>query len=93
MATFYFTYGIGDCRGQAYQRGGWTEVEAEDATQAVALYTAFHPLVNGLIPCSGVALSRDEMAKDYMGPGSNMLAEGNGGKFCRERISAKQEVF
>ena len=93
MATYYFTYGVGDCKGQAYQYGGWTEVEAENAEQAVALYKVFHPLVNGLLPCCGVALSKDEMAEDYMGPGSNMLAEGNGRKFCRDRITARREVF
>lgn len=43
MATYYFTYGLGEDTNQAYSRG-WTEVEAEDARQAVDLYKAFHPL-------------------------------------------------
>ncbi len=94
MATYYFTYGIGQDTNQAYQGGGWTEVEAESAEQAVEIYRVFHPLTkDGLLPCCGVALSKDEMAKDYMGQGSNMLAEGNGGKFCRDRIVVIREVF
>lgn len=96
MATYYFTYGLGEDTKQAYQGGGWTEVEAENAEQAVALYKVFHPLTDeGLLPCCGVAYTYDHMVREY--PSAlgrmSMLKDGNGGKFCRDRISAKQEVF
>ncbi len=95
MATYYFTYGIGEDTKQAYQGGGWTEIEAEDAKQAVEIFKVFHPLVNGLLPCCGVAYTYSQMAMEhpsFMGR-TSMLKEGNGGKFCRERITVTREVF
>ena len=90
MATFYFTYGLGDDTKQAYQGGGWTEVEAETSYQAVEMYKEWHPPINGFLPCCGVAYSRENMLKPlrFCG-GRSMLEEGNGGKFCRERITAR----
>jgi hypothetical protein len=84
--TFYFTYGLGDPKetGQDYQ-GGWTEVEAEDLWKAVDIYKIFHPCTNNLLPCSGVALMEGQMGK--------MLATGNGGKFCHDRITVTREVM
>lgn len=82
--TFYFTYGLGDPAetGQDYQ-GGWTEVEAPDVWKAVDIYKVFHPCLDGL-PCSSVALTERQMGK--------MLTNGNGGKFCHDRIVAMREV-
>ena len=83
--TFYFTYGLGDPEetGQDYQ-GGWTEVEAESVLKAVDIYKVFHPSVNSLLPCCGVGLTELQMGK--------MLTEGNGGKFCHDRIVVTREV-
>lgn len=83
---FYFTYGIGDPEqtGQDYQ-GGWTEVEAPDVRKAVDIYKAFHPGVNNLLPCCSVALTDLQMGK--------MLTNGNGGKFCHDRITVTREVL
>ncbi len=92
MSVFYFTYGVGEDTNQAYQGGGWTEVEAENARQAVELYKAFHPLTaDGLLPCCGVAYTHEQMAKVY--PWGCLLTNGNGGKYCRERIYACREVI
>ena len=83
--TFYFTYGLGDPEetGQDYQ-GGWTEVEAESVWKAVDIYKVFHPSVNSMLPCCGVALTERQMGK--------MLTTGNGGKFCHDRIVVTREV-
>lgn len=89
--TYYFTYGLGQDTNQAYQGGGWTEVLADDRRQAVELYKAFHPLVNGLLPCCGVAYTHAQMAE--VKPWGCMLTDGNGGKFCRDRIRATREVL
>lgn len=84
MATFYFTYGYDDDN-QAY-KGGWTEVEADTAREAVAGYMAYHPAnERGLIPCCSVAYSRQHMEK------SGMLKKGNFGIFCHDRITIKRE--
>lgn len=86
MSKFYFTYG--SCSSTQPFDGGWTEVEADDARQAINLFKAVHPLVNGLIPCCSVALTEEEMRK-----GSDMLKHGNFGKFCQERISINHDVI
>lgn len=93
--TFYFTYGLGDDTNQAYQGGGWTEVEASDARTAIEAYKVFHPVTkNGLLPCCGVAYTHDQMAKEYRTiPGHSMLKDGNGGKFCHDRIRITREVI
>ena len=94
MATFYFTYGQGDPEDtrQAY-KGGWTEVEAETPGQAVAAYKIFHPLTeNNLLPCCGVAMTREQMAEPYGYVSGGMLQEGNGGYFCHDRITIRREV-
>ena len=97
MATYYFTYGIGEDTDQAYQGGGWTEVEAPDAGTAIKAYQVFHPLTkDGLLPCCGVAYTHEQMAKEYkVGPwnGHSMLTDGNGGKFCWDRITVAREVM
>ena len=84
--TFYFTYGLGDPEetGQDYQ-GGWTEVEALNSKMALDMYRIFHPEnLNGLLPCCGVAYTDLQMGK--------MLTNGNGGKFCHDRITVTREV-
>lgn len=96
MATYYFTYGIGEDTNQEYQGGGWTEVEAPDAKTAIEAYKVFHPVTkDGLLPCCGVAYTHEQMAKEYKyGPrGYSMLKDGNGGKFCRDRITIIREVM
>lgn len=91
--TYYFTYGIGDDNNQAYV-GGWTEVTADDARKAIEAYKIYHPLTkDGLLPCCGVAYTYEQMAKPYkLFPGKSMLKDGNGGKFCHDRIVIKREV-
>lgn len=84
--TFYFTYGLGrpEITSQAFQ-GGWTEVEAPDVRTAIKAYETFHPVnEHGLMPCCGVAYTELQMGK--------MLTEGNGGKFCHDRIKYQYEV-
>lgn len=91
---FYFTYGIGEDPNQAYQGGGWTEVEAPDPGTAIKAYQVFHPVnKNGLLPCCGVAYTHEQMAKVYKYASGSMLTEGNGGKFCRDRITITREVL
>lgn len=93
MATFYFTYGMSSPV-QAYCKG-WTEVEADSAREAVRLYKIHHPLTaDGFLPCCGVALTREQMAEEYL-PGCSMLTEGNGGAFAHDRITGpnEREVF
>lgn len=95
MATYYFTYGIGEDTDQAYQGGGWTEVEAPDAMTAIKAYKVFHPVTkDGLLPCCGVAYTHEQMTREYkFFPGQNMLKNGNGGKFCRDKITISREVM
>ena len=91
MATFYFTYGM-DSDKQAYKKG-WTEVEADTRQEAIAGYLAYHPAADGLLPCCGVAYTREQMAKPYKyGSGGSMLEDGNGGVFCHDRITIKRET-
>ena len=96
MATYYFTYGLGDTKStnQAFQ-GGWTEVEAENSLIALKAYKVFHPVnENGLLPCCGVALTEAQMECPYSSrQGYNMLKDGNGGKFCHDRITISREVM
>lgn len=92
MATYYFTYGLGEDNNQAYV-GGWTEVEADSATEAVEAYKVYHPTNdNDLLPCCGVAYTHAQMAKPYKYAPGSMLEEGNGGKFCHDRIVIRREV-
>ena len=83
--TFYFTYGCGDPdeTNQSYQ-GGWTEVEATSAAEAIGAYKVYHPTRDGILPCCSVALIDAQMG--------NMLAKGNCGKFCHDRIVINREV-
>ena len=92
MSTYYFTYGMSS-PAQDYCKG-WTEVEANSSWEAIKLYKRFHPPREGLLPCCGVALSRDQMAEEFM-PGVSMLKEGNGGVFAHDRITGpnEREVF
>ena len=94
MATYYFTYGIGDDNNQDYV-GGWTEVEAPNVRTVIEAYKVFHPLTkNGLLPCCGVAYTEEQMSKEYkFFPGQSMLKDGNGGKFCHDRITISREVM
>lgn len=73
---FYYTYGS---EGQDFE-GGWTEVEAENRSQADKLFLLFHPLRNGCIPC-GEVYTESEMKE------TEMWTKGNFKKFCQERIS------
>lgn len=89
---FYFTYGVGDCQEQAFQYGGWTEVEAPDSMTAVEIFRMAHPPVHGLLPCCSVALTEHAMRRPYSQHDKRcMLEEGNGGKFCRERLSLNEK--
>ena len=93
MATYYFTYGIGDPNNQDYV-GGWTEVEADSIEDAITAYKMYHPVnEHGALPCCGVAYSREQMAKPYKYAPGSMLEDGNGGKYCHDRITLKREVM
>lgn len=93
MSTFYFTYGIGEDNGQDYA-GGWTEVEAETRSEAIKAYKMYHPPKHdNLLPCCGVAYTREQMEKPYKHFPGSMLTDGNGGVFCHDRITIKREVI
>lgn len=82
MAKYYFTYGAG---AQPFY-GGWTEVEASDRQTAYAAFKAYHSKnANGCLPfCS--CYTEEEFAA------SGMLAEGNFGRRCHERICLSREL-
>lgn len=93
MATYYFTYGMSSPV-QAYCKG-WTEVVAGSREEAVRLYKLHHPLTkDGLLPCCGVALTKEEMEREYL-PGISMMKDGNGGVYVHDRITGpdEREVF
>ena len=83
MKNFYFTYGT---EGQPF-RGGWTQVQAEDESQACAMFRAVHPdKIPGLLNCSSVY---DEEHFNR----TAMSVQGNFGHRCHEIISIMvQEV-
>lgn len=94
MAKFYFTYGS-NSKNQDYV-GGWTEVEADSAREALDVYRYYHPGRDGVLPCCGVAYTKEEMARPYKygtRAGESMLTEGNFGKFCHDRIVMRREVL
>ena len=77
MKNYYFTYGSSP---QYPFCGGWTVVVAEDKRKAMAAFRAYHEdAKEGVLNCAFV-YDQAEMEK------SGMLASGNEGEFCRERI-------
>lgn len=82
MAKFYFTYGSGGSS-QAFT-GGWTEVEAENIVTAQRAYAVFHKPVDGVLPYA-FSYGEDEFRK------TGMLARGNYGVKCHERITITRE--
>lgn len=71
MERFYFTYG---CEGQDF-RGGWTRVISDDRETAIKAFTIYHPMRNGLIPCSSI-YSEQEFEKTRMGQSGSNLGAG-----------------
>lgn len=85
MAKFYFTYGSDDPH-QAH-KGGWTEVEAENAQAAEMAYRAYYPKnERGLMPYAFM-YSEDVF---YRG---DMPTEGNYGAYCWDKIKLTREVL
>ena len=85
MAKFYFTYGSDD----PYQahKGGWTEVEAENARAAEMAFRAYYPKnEHGLMPYSWMYAEREFNL-------SSMPENGNFGAFCHDRITLTREVL
>ncbi len=89
--TFYFLYDYLNIAPdtQDYE-GGWTEVEAHNVSEALKLYQQFHPSrKGGVLPCTGVGYTEFQMSYRFKhGPnkGKTLMEEGNGGKFCHDRI-------
>lgn len=80
--TFYFTYGTD---GQPFV-GGWTEVEAPDASAACAVFRLYHPdKTPGILNCSSV-YKEDEFKA------SSMYESGNFGRRCHETITLRHTL-
>ena len=77
MQKFYFTYGT-DCDHPF--KGGWTEVEAEDLTQAIRLFQVVHQ--DTPHKCLNCAFVYDEESFKK----TSMYTRGNFGAFCHESI-------
>lgn len=81
---YYFTYGASPT--QPYI-GGWTEVEANSRYDASQLFCAVHPrTASGWINCASI-YSEEELRA------TRMLAEGNRGRRCVERIRLEVDVL
>ena len=74
---FYFTYASEEC-GMPFI-GGWTEVEAENADDAVSKFKAAHPTPGNDDVINCCSLYDEELFKRTL-----MLEKGNFGKFCQE---------
>lgn len=76
MKTYYFTYGRSET--QPFN-SGWTEIVADSAREALRLFDAIHPPVNGIRPCAFV-YDEDEFKQ------TEMYKSGNFGARCQERL-------
>lgn len=78
MSKYYFTYGSGDDEQPFF--GGWTEILAEDETEAREKHRKKYGLSkNGFLRFSNVYI--ESQFKE-----SGMLERGNFGMFCNETI-------
>lgn len=82
--TWYFTY---DATANQPYIGGWTEVEADSRDEAAQLFCVEHPRArSGRINCAGIY--SEEIFRQ-----TRMLAEGNRGRRCVERIRLEVDVL
>ena len=83
MEKYYFTYGTS---AQFPYFVGWTEVEAENKKQAIAIFRIAHPdKTEGIINCSSI-YSEHEFKKGEMYNSDNL------GSRCHEKISLSVEI-
>ena len=96
MAKFYFTYEgadflatLGQTPYRQMYKGGWTEVEADDALSARSIYNDIHPQARGREGYWFYNRVFDE--DDFLKSG--FAETGINGLFCVERISLKVDIL
>lgn len=77
---YYFTYSND---GNQPYIGGWTEVEAGNMEQAIAIFDTIHPRKTDFINCAGIYNDSFERTPTY--------TNGNFGAKCHERIGITVE--